>query len=122
MGAKSRSFWGRTRRRWTVEERIWVTKDGREIPYEKMDPGHLLNTLMWLRRRSMEKAQDAAHKDGVVLGPDGWLARKAPDFDGLLEEAKRRRGEVLEVAKLIASRGEIDEQSLKRRAAKLRQD
>jgi hypothetical protein len=104
------------------QERIWVTKEGDEIPYAELDPGHLINILMWLRRRSMQKAQDVAGKDGVALGPDGWLVRKSPQFDDLLEEARRRRGRVLQVAELIASRKEVDEEAIKRVARRLRQD
>lgn len=116
------SFWSGTRRRRLPEERIWRTKEGDEIPYAQLDPGHLINILLWLRRRSLEKAQEVARRDGVVLGPDGWLARKAPDFDGLLEEARRRRGRVLEVAELIASRKPVDEEAVKAAARQLRQD
>jgi len=99
-----------------------MTKEGDKIPYNQLDPAHLLNIMMWLRRRSLEKAQEAAAKDGVRLGPDGWLARKAPDFDGLLEEARRRRGKVQELAEIIAYRRELDEKNLRRRANRLRQD
>jgi hypothetical protein len=103
-------------------ERIWVTKEGDEIPYSELDPGHLINILMWMRRHSMKKAQEVAHRDGVVLGPDGWLVRKHKIFDDLLEEARRRRGRVLEVAELIASRKAVDEEAVKAAARQLRQD
>jgi hypothetical protein len=117
----SQVFWeGSGRPRDLPEARVWRTKEGRDIPYSQLDSGHLLNILMWLRRRSLEKAQDVAHRDGVRLGPDGWRARKAPDFDGLLEEARRRRGRVMEVAELIASGKEIDEAAVKVVARKLR--
>jgi len=120
----SRIFWeGSTRRdRRLAEDRIWMTKEGDEIPFAKLDPGHLLHILLWLRRRSQEKAQDAAQKDGVRLGPGGWRARKAPEFDGLMEEARRRRGKLLEWAERIDTSDEVDEAAVKRAARRLRQD
>lgn len=97
-----RTFWGSALLvRKPPEERTWVTLDGREIPYAEMDPAHLLNTLMWIRRRAQEKAEEAALKEGAVLTQSGWKTRKPHEWDGLLEEARRRGGEIRRISEKI---------------------
>ena len=103
-------------------ERVWRTKEGQDIPYPKLDPGHLLHILMWMRRLSQERAQEAADKEGAQLGHGGWKARQHPAWSGLLEEARRRSPAVATVANLIDSQLEYNVRTAKRLAQKLRQD
>lgn len=36
------------------KEKIWTTKDGRQIPYEELEDDHLLNILHWIERAAMK--------------------------------------------------------------------
>lgn len=81
--------------------RIWRTKEGRDLHYEKMKNDHLVNTLLWLRQKSMTAAQTKASKAGALLGPSGWRARKHPQWEGLIAELRRRSVRLANIADLI---------------------
>lgn len=116
----SRTFWGeKAAARRLPEERIWVTRDGRQIPYGEMDPAHLLNTLLWIRRNAQRKAEKAALEAGVELTSSGWRIRRPPEWDGLLEEARRRGGEVRRIAESVLE-DDYDEFELRSAAEVLR--
>ena len=103
-------------------ERKWRTSKGQDIPYSGLDPGHLLNILMWMRRVSQERAQEAASKEGAQLGYGGWKARQHPAWSGLLEEAKRRAPMVANAANVIDSVVAYNERTIWRVISKVRQD
>ena len=77
----------------------WETKDGKEIPYSKLEDSHLLNILKWIEKRAV----------GGVTITEGWCdwdgmpdygesydifgdeVREHYDYKGLKREAKKRK-------------------------------
>lgn len=92
-----------------ARRRVWRPKEGPEVPYEALGDGHLVNILLMMRRRSQVKAQDAAQEVHLTLGPGGWRLRKHPQWDGLVEEGRRRGGPVARAVDLIDSDDRLDE-------------
>lgn len=45
------------------EKKYWITQNGDEIEYRKIEDGHLLNILKWIKRRA---------KEGVYEGVAFW--------------------------------------------------
>lgn len=78
--------------------KTWETKEGIEIPYNKLEDSHLLNILKWIERR-------AENGIAVVMGggccpEDFWYDEyeisgdevfERYDYKGLLKEAKKRK-------------------------------
>ncbi len=81
--------------------KYWTTINGEDIEYKKLKDSHLLNILKFIERKA---------KDGGVIiyggGGDGWDAEdmwgdkeiikgdevlERYDYEGLLEEAKKRK-------------------------------
>lgn len=93
--------------------RIWRTQEGVDIPYEKLEDGHLVNILMMCRRRSQESAQCGASKRGLKLLEDGWMLRKHPQWDSLVEEARRRGGYLDPFIDIIDSDRPINEKVIR---------
>lgn len=97
-----------------ARRRVWLPKDqATEIPYAALQDSHLANILLMLRRLAQQKAQMAADALHLDLGPSGWLLRKHPQWDGLVEEAKRRGGQVASAAQLIDSRDPVDADAIR---------
>lgn len=87
-----------------------MLREGDEVSYDLIDDRHLVNILMWLRRQSQQRAQQAADEAGLELGPSGWRLRRHPQFDSLVAEARRRGGQVAAAAALIDSPDPLDEE------------
>jgi hypothetical protein len=96
-----------------AQNRVWRTKEGGDIPYDSLDNGHLVNVLLLLRRKAQETAQCAASRQSLLLGPGGWRLRKHPQWDGLVEEARRRGPRMLAIADLLDSNSRIDEGTIR---------
>jgi hypothetical protein len=81
---------GRTKR---ADEKVWVASDGRRIPYKDLDGKHLTNLLLYLRRTTLEAAEEETAKQGVqVSSEEAWKQVEPPEWTGLLAEAVSRGG------------------------------
>lgn len=94
------------------KSKIWTTKEGREIPIEKLADSHLINIIKHLRRNATfglekvrmnppcfqgEMAQYYAEQEWeIALGMDAeeFLEYTVPQYEYLLEELRLRGLEV----------------------------
>ena len=97
-----------------AKEGLWLTKDGREMTYSTMDDRHLLNVVMMLRRKAQLDAEDAARKEDLVLGPDGWRACEPPEMPYLMAEGISRGGMLESALGVVSSGNAFDEEQLRR--------
>jgi hypothetical protein len=78
--------------------KYWETKDGKEIPYNKLEDGHLLNILRLIERKAKDglscqagggfDIDDMWYDEWVEFGQDVYYRF---DYEGLLKEAKKRK-------------------------------
>lgn len=66
-------------------KKIWTTKDGKEIPYSKLEDSHLLNILKLIERRAEEL-------DGEVIDGGGIDADDICYMEGTEEEWREKFG------------------------------
>lgn len=76
-----------------ADEKVWIAQDGRRIPYKDLDGKHLTNLLLYLRRTTLQAAEDDTAKQGVQVSPEeAWKQVEPPEWTGLLAEAESRGG------------------------------
>ena len=92
-----------------ADARIWLCRDGREIAYDKLGDRHLVNILMWLRRRAQSEAEKEAESLHLKLAADGWRACMPPEWENLVEEGYSRGGMIANAMSLIDSGHALDE-------------
>jgi hypothetical protein len=93
----------KSRRALRAVKKVWKTKEGRLIPYKEMQVLHLVDVLLFIRRKCQKKIEELAAKDGFAPGHDGWRALEPPEWPELIAEL-RSRGDQLDVlADLIDS-------------------
>ncbi len=82
-----------------MRKKIWRTQHGLEIPYRKLEDGHLLNILRWIKRIAYSgilvnsgacfiDIDESWHTEQYIEGDE---VKELYDYDGLLAEAKRRK-------------------------------
>ena len=80
------------------EEKTWTTKDGKEIPYSKLEDTHLLNILKLIERKAEELDGEIINGGGIVWDTDDiWYVegteeewREKFGYLGLKTEAVKR--------------------------------
>lgn len=84
--------------------KVWVTRDGRKIPYKKLEDGHLLAILlMWIRHASaqvglkcatvlLEGWPEEAHDEQDEIFERNWRSVEAPSWFKDLHALARKRG------------------------------
>ena len=97
-----------------AQARLWLTEDGREIPYDQLGNKHLVNALMWLRRKAQHEAEQEAARLHLVLASDGWRACTPPEWENLLLEGYSRGGQVANAMQLIDGPQHLDEDMIRR--------
>ncbi|MFN8638552.1 MAG: hypothetical protein U0360_03640 [Dehalococcoidia bacterium] len=80
-----------------IPDGFWITADGRRFEISRMADGHLLNTIRVFEGRGRLRVKDSS----------SWEQRDTK-YDELLEEAKRRGLELLEVPHPDAVKREIE--------------
>ena len=76
--------------------KTWTTKTGEEIPYNKLEDSHLLNILQYVKKLAKELDGEIIDGGGFTHedfwydtgDEEDWLRKF--DYQGLLEEAKKR--------------------------------
>lgn len=83
--------------------KIWITRDGQEIPYDQLDDGHLMNIIAMIRRRvdalnAHRMARGLKTRRARDVVPD--LADLEAERDRRLDEEKRREMKTEEIESL----------------------
>ena len=80
----------------------WETKEGKEIPYKKLEDSHLINILRWINRRAIS-GMTVTEGGGGPDPDDFWYDEyeiegkevlERYDHKGLLKEARKRKLEI----------------------------
>lgn len=79
--------------------KTWTTKEGKEIPYRKLENSHLLNILRFIRAKAedgiiVEEARDTFDLDSIYFVEEEYSGEEVLemlDYKGLEKEAKRRK-------------------------------
>jgi hypothetical protein len=79
-----------SRRSLRATKKVWLTKKGKQIPYHHLRLLHLVDILLFIRRKCQKKIEELAAQDGFEPGPDGWRAVEPPEWKGLLAELRSR--------------------------------
>ncbi len=77
----------------------WTTKEGKEIAYNKIEDGHLLNILKFIEKKAKDGIEiiegGIDWEDGMPYGDsyyiEGDRVLAIYDYNSLLEEAKKRK-------------------------------
>ena len=78
------------------KEKIWTTKDGKEIPYSKIEDRHLLNILAMIKRKAKEMDGEIIDGGGYDMDEIWYVEgdeqdwRKKLGYKPILKEVKRR--------------------------------
>ena len=93
-----------TERKRLADARIWVGGDGTETLYKDLERDHFLNILMFVRRTTMDGIKEETQEEEVRVDlREAWRNNKPVEWEGLLEEARRRGGIVASAAGHIDS-------------------
>ena len=68
-----------------MKNKTWITKEGKEIPYSKLEDSHLLNILKLIERRSEES-------DGEIIDGGGFDSDDIWYVEGTEEEWREKFG------------------------------
>jgi len=74
----------------TCRERVWVTKEGREIPYSKLSDSHLLNIIRMMDRNVHYCLYGNPRGEMAVYYADLYVEQADFTLDGLEAEAAKR--------------------------------
>lgn len=75
------------RRRRTLPSGVWMTREGEEIPFEKLEDGHLLRIIEHLRRRAIRDRLGAIYSLAHYrAGGDGASDACEDAMDGFMRE------------------------------------
>lgn len=95
------------------EKKIWKTGQGKEIPYGEIEDGHLLNILMWMRRKAHQCAWEKQMLFPTPRQLVDWKDFVPPEWDALIAEAMGRNPKLALAAANVNQVSLIDEKELR---------